>query len=90
MSVYVDQPRHPYGRMIMCHMTADSLDELHQMADQIGVARRHFQCHPNARNPHYDICKASRAKALKLGAKEVGTREIIQIGRKLRNAGDNR
>jgi hypothetical protein len=82
--VYVDDPKHRYGRMIMCHMVADTLDELHQMADRIGVARRHFQCHPNARNPHYDICKASREKAVALGAQEVSTRKIIEIGRKLR------
>ena len=42
--------------MKMCHMLADTLDELHAMADRIGVARRHFQTDSSA--PHYDICKS--------------------------------
>lgn len=84
MAVYVDSSKHRHGRMIMCHMIADSLDELHQMAARIGVARRHFQCPPKARNPHYDICKANRAKAIEYGALEVTSRKIVEVGRRLR------
>lgn len=70
MSVYVDEPIYPFqgknGRkMMMCHMVADTLAELHAMAEQLGV-RRHFQAH--TRYPHYDICKSKRAQALALGA----------------------
>lgn len=74
MSVYVDEPKHPLGRMLMCHMTADTLAELHTMADVLGV-RKHFQNH---RIPHYDICKEKRAEAVALGAIEVTSREIIR------------
>ena len=66
MSVYVDQAVHRYGRMLMCHMLADSPDELHAMAATIGVDTRHFQ--NMASTPHYDICKAKRAIAVNNGA----------------------
>ena len=43
--VYVDDYNAPYGRMTMCHMMADTLEELHAMADKIGIARKWFQDH---------------------------------------------
>lgn len=52
----------------MCHMTADSLDELHAMADALGLARRWFQRPPAVRLPHYDVSLAFRARAVRLGA----------------------
>ena len=43
MTVYVDNMQASYGRMKMCHMVADSTDELLAMADRIGVARKWLQ-----------------------------------------------
>ena len=40
MPVYIDNVNIPYGRMIMCHMMADTLEELHKMADTIGIKRK--------------------------------------------------
>jgi len=75
--VYVDTMRAHYGRMIMCHMVADSLDELHAMADKIGVNRKWFQNKLN--RPHYDICLNKRSLAVKLGAKEITPRELVRL-----------
>ena len=76
MSVYVDDVFIPYGRMKMCHMIADSEDELHEMADKIGMRRAWFQ---NGRRPHYDVSKSRRKLAVEYGAIEVTIRELISM-----------
>ena len=60
MTVYVDDMRAPFGRMIMCHMIADSTAELLNMADRIGVARRWIQ-HRGTVREHFDIARSKRA-----------------------------
>ena len=70
MTVYVDDMRAPYGRMVMCHMIADGDDELHAMADTIGVARRWHQ------GDHYDISLGKRALAVAAGAVEITWRQL--------------
>lgn len=82
MPVYVDNAQSRYGRMIMCHMLADTTDELLEMADTIGVDRRHFQ--HDGSTPHFDICKAKRRLAIANGAIEVSRRELVHIIRRLR------
>lgn len=73
VTVYVDDMRARLGRMKMCHMAADSPEELHAMAALIGVARRHYQ------GDHYDICLARRALAVRHGAREIGRRELARM-----------
>lgn len=70
MSVYVDPSLHHYGRMIMCHMWADTLGELLEMADKIGIERRHLRGPPKTSWTHFDVCKRKRALALRAGAVE--------------------
>jgi hypothetical protein len=70
VTVYVDDMRAQYGRMIMCHMIADTDDELHAMAAKIGVARKWFQAPPRHK-PHYDIALSKRALAVQYGAIEI-------------------
>lgn len=78
MSVYVDNMRAPYRRMVMCHLLADTDDELHAMADRIGVSRRWHQ-KPGTTHSHYDICLSKRARALAAGAIEIDRRGVAQL-----------
>jgi hypothetical protein len=82
--VYVDACVWPFGRMMMCHMMADNVSDLHAMADKIGIARRWFQ---NARYPHYDICKSKRALAVQFGAVEIDRHQFVAIAKRLQNKG---
>lgn len=74
MTVYVDDMRAKFGRMLMCHMVADSDTELHAMAARIGVARRWHQ-YPPEHDSHYDICLSKRALAVAAGAVAITLRE---------------
>ena len=80
--VYVDSATNSYGRMKMCHMVADTLEELHAMADRIGVQRRWFQNNPD--HPHYDIAQTKRALAVRFGAVEITSRQLVELIRKQR------
>lgn len=81
MSVYVDKLAISYGRMKMCHMLADTEEELHEMADKIGIRRDWFQ---NERTPHYDICQSKKALAILNGAIEVDRKKVVEIIQKYR------
>lgn len=73
--VYVDDMRAPYRNMIMCHMIADSDDELHAMADQLGLARKWHQ-KSGTNHSHYDLSIAYKAHALRLGAVQITRSEL--------------
>jgi hypothetical protein len=80
MAVYVDELRFwpmamtdPAARATArrnggqwCHMTADTVEELHAMASRIGLKRAWFQDRPGC--PHYDLTPGRREKALQNGA----------------------
>lgn len=77
MAVYVDNARHPYGQMIMCHMAADSTEELLAMADKIGVARKWLQ-KEGTWQEHFDICLSKRKSAVQLGAEEITAKQLVK------------
>jgi uncharacterized protein DUF4031 len=68
MSVYVDDMRAKFGRMVMCHLWADTEAELFAMVDAIGVQRKWLQTEPKASWTHFDISLAKKEAAIKLGA----------------------
>lgn len=78
MTVYVDDMNARLGRMVMCHMVADTDEELHSMADRIGVSRRWFQKsgHPQR---HYDIALSKKALALAAGAIAISKRQCAAM-----------
>lgn len=86
MSVYVDallpcikNRNWPYSES--CHLLADSVEELHGFAGNLGLKRCWFQ---NNSLPHYDLTKSMRAKAVRAGAVGIGRQKFIEILRKYR------
>lgn len=82
MAVYVDDGKYPYRGMLMCHMLADTLKELHAMADKIGIRRKWFQ---DKNTPHYDICQTKRKLAVKNGAIEIDKYKLVELVQKWRS-----
>lgn len=92
MTVYVD-PVVDWGEVARqrglrwtkwCHLTADTKEELHKFAAEIGLKMAWFQ---NANNErwHYDIVPSKRTEAIRKGAVEIdraGMAEIIEKRRK--------
>jgi len=64
-----------------CHLLADSIEELHEMAEKIKLKRSWFQ---NKTVPHYDLTVNMRRKAIKAGAKEIDFRQEGEMIRALR------
>lgn len=86
MAVYVDDMNADFGRMKMSHMIADSDEELHAMADKIGVARKWFQ-KPGLPQRHYDIALSKKALAVQNGAIEITWKETGYMCRIRRQTG---
>jgi hypothetical protein len=54
----------------MSHMIADTEDELHKMADRIGVVRKWYQ------GDHYDVTMTKRTLAIAAGAVPITIRQL--------------
>ena len=78
MSVYVDDMRAQFGSMVMCHMIADSTEELVGMAYKIGLNPRWVQ-HGGTPKEHFDISMSKRKLAVKHGAIEVTVRQVAML-----------
>lgn len=62
-----------------CHLVSDeSLDELHDFADRVGIPRRGFQ------GDHYDVPEEYRDELIVAGAVVVESRELLRC---LKDAG---
>ncbi len=85
MAVYVDDMEARVYRLKLCHMLADTSEELHAMADAIGVDRKWCQQQGTWRE-HYDIAKGKRALAIRLGARVLTQREMAKYRHEKRRA----
>lgn len=74
--VYVGKNKYRYGRMFLSHMASDNLKELHEMATELGV-RKYFQ--DKEGKPHYDISQVKKQQAIKLGARLVPDKKIVEV-----------
>ena len=68
--VYIDNMEAGFGRMKMCHMIADTPQELLEMVDKIGVERKWIQ-YPGTPHEHFDICLSKKKIAVEMGAKAI-------------------
>lgn len=75
MAVYIDSYNASFGRMKMCHMIADTKEELLSMVDKIGVARKWIQ-HKGKWDEHFDICQSKKKLAIAHGVIEITTKEL--------------
>jgi hypothetical protein len=70
--------RAPFGRMVMCHMLADTTEELVAMADKIGVDRKWIQ-KAGSSHEHFDIAMSKRALAVAAGAVEIDKYGLYEL-----------
>ena len=86
MRVYVDGAVTLWGGRRGAHLMADTLDELHAMAERLGVPQR--ACQDKRSGAHYDLTEELREQAVRLGAVAISrhrdrdqVRAIIRIAR---------
>jgi hypothetical protein len=72
MAILVDTPIWPFRGRLWCHLVSDtSYDELHVLAEALGIPRRGFQ------GDHSDLPEEVGGAASALGAQPVSGRELI-------------
>ena len=79
MTVYVDDAVTWWRSQRWAHLMADTLQELHAMAAQLGLPRRAFQDKPSG--AHYDVTVEMREQALQLGTVAISRhadRELVR------------
>jgi hypothetical protein len=74
MTVYIDPPTWPgHGRMWSHLVSDDSFAELHDFAARLGAPPRAFE------RDHYDVPAERYAAAVRQGAVEVGSKELVRV-----------
>ncbi len=81
MTAYIDDAVHPWRGERWAHLMADTLPELHALAQQLGFPRRAFQNRPSG--AHYDVPASLRAQAIALGAVGISRHTDRELLRKV-------
>ena len=78
MAVFVDNAFIDYKKKKWCHLSAQDINELHSFASKIGLKKTWFQEPPKTKYCHYDVTESKRVLAVKNGAIEITTRELVK------------
>jgi hypothetical protein len=74
VTVYIDPPTWPGHGRLWSHLVSDvSYDELHLFAADLGIPPRAFE------RDHYDLPSHRYADAVRAGAVEVSSREVVRL-----------
>ncbi|MFF8026350.1 DUF4031 domain-containing protein [Streptomyces sp. NPDC007896] len=74
MTVYIDPPTWPGHGRLWSHLVSDvSYEELHLFAADLGLPPRAFE------RDHYDLPSHRYADAVRSGAVEVSSREVVRL-----------
>jgi hypothetical protein len=77
VAVYVDRPVWEWRGRRWCHLLADTDEELHAFAAELGLRRAWFQqTEGRPWKDHYDLPEEVRAEAVRAGAVEVDLRHV--------------
>ena len=80
MAVYVDEPVFAWRGRRWCHLLADSAEELHAFAADLGLRRAWFQTTPDRPwKDHYDLPEDVRPRAVALGALELSFHDAARL-----------
>jgi hypothetical protein len=85
MSVYVDNLMKPYKREKVCHMIADTEEELISMILNIG-GKMENQLDAGTADSRFDVNEQQRELALENGAIEISKSQLAKICRERREA----
>lgn len=78
MAVYIDPlSSYDHKRKRYSHMIADSIEELHEFAQKLGLGRHWFH-----NGDHYDVSEDFYEMAISQGATLVTTRALVALKRK--------
>lgn len=89
MSAYIDPMCH-HGWILRgratasCHLIADTLEELHRVAEAAGCRRAWYQA--KSHTPHYDLTESRRRAAIAAGAIPCDRRVFVGHMRRIRVA----